>query len=111
MNWNAEQLRMLRAMGHEVLVRAGTADALLVDAMTGAGAGAAPSGPSARSTIESPVRATADTASFAALHQALRRAAGDRDVSGLMVDLERLRRDPLLKRALWPQLRTLRRSH
>ena len=101
MNWNAEQLRMLRAMGHEVLVLVGAADALPVGAMTGGGA----------ASSEPLVRAPVETASFAALQQALRRAAGDRDVSGLVGDLERLRRDPLLKRALWPQLRALRRSH
>jgi hypothetical protein len=45
-----------------------------------------------------------------ALRQALRRAAGDRDIDGLVEDIERLRREPALKRALWSRLRTLRRS-
>ena len=53
----------------------------------------------------------ANATNFPALQQALCRAAGEQDVSGLIDDLERLRRDPALKRALWPTLRTLRRSH
>lgn len=53
----------------------------------------------------------ANATNFPALQQALRRAAGDRDVSGLIDDLERLRREPALKRELWPKLRALRRSH
>jgi hypothetical protein len=101
MNWSTEQRRILQAMGHEVLVRAGTAEALPPAETTGAGV----------VTSDAPARATANPPGFATLQRALRRAAGDRDVSGLVGDLERLRRDPLLKRALWPQLRALRRSH
>lgn len=44
-----------------------------------------------------------------ALLEALRHAAGGRDVADLVADLERLRREPALKRALWPRLRALRR--
>jgi hypothetical protein len=40
---------------------------------------------------------------------ALSRAAGGRDLGALALDLERLRREPALKRALWPRLRALRR--
>jgi uncharacterized membrane protein YccC len=43
------------------------------------------------------------------LLEALRRAAGGRDIGELVADLERLRREPALKRALWPRLRALRR--
>ena len=43
------------------------------------------------------------------LLEALRRAAGGRDVADLVADIERLRREPALKRALWPRLRALRR--
>jgi hypothetical protein len=54
-----------------------------------------------------PPRASA--ASVAAFAAALRRAAGGGDVSALVDDLDRLRRDPAAKRALWPRLRALRR--
>jgi hypothetical protein len=43
--------------------------------------------------------------------EALRRAAGGADVAALAGDLEKLRQQPALKRALWPRLRALRRSH
>ena len=101
MNWSTEQLQMLRAMGHEVLVRAGAVEPLAVEAPTSAGAASG----------DVVARGAVDPAMFGALQLALRRAAGDRDVTGLVGDLERLRRDPLLKRALWPRLRALRRSH
>jgi hypothetical protein len=42
---------------------------------------------------------------------AIARAAGGRDLAALALDLEGLRRQPALKRALWPQLRRLRRGH
>ena len=45
------------------------------------------------------------------LSEALQRAAAGRDVSGLVGDIDALRRDPLKKRALWPRLRALRRTH
>jgi hypothetical protein len=45
------------------------------------------------------------------LAAALARAAGGRDLSALALDLERLRLEPALKRALWPRLRALRREH
>jgi hypothetical protein len=45
------------------------------------------------------------------LHSALRRAAGGADLASLSVDLARLRREPALKRALWPRLRALRRAN
>lgn len=41
---------------------------------------------------------------------ALRRAAGNADVTNVLPDLDALRRDPLLKRALWPKLRALRKA-
>lgn len=99
MNWSAEQLRMLDAMGFEVMVRANVG--VSVEAVTQPIASASQPMPGM------PVNA----ADFAVLLQALRRAAGDRDVSALIDDIARLRREPLLKRALWPQLRALRRSH
>jgi len=101
MNWSAEQQGMLSAMGYQLLVRAPTAAAQLADGATGVGSAAAESG----------AGNSAGVADHPALRQALRRAAGDQDVSGLIHDLERLRREPALKRALWPQLRALRRNH
>jgi hypothetical protein len=98
MNWNAEQQRMLGAMGFELMVQATMAASSAVALSFAASASnGAPAGPTA--------------ADFPELLRALRRAAGDQDVSGLVDDLERLRREPALKRALWPRLRALRRSH
>jgi hypothetical protein len=99
MNWSAEQLRMLDAMGLDVMV------------LASAGTQTQPvSQPTASADTAMP-GVPANAADFAVLLQALRRAAGDRDVSALIDDIARLRREPLLKRALWPQLRALRRSH
>lgn len=100
MSWSAEQQGMLNAMGYQLLVRTPTATPF-VDGAIGAG----PAVP------EPGVKDAAGSETHAALRQALRRAAGDQDVSGLVHDLERLRREPALKRALWPRLRALRRSH
>ena len=45
------------------------------------------------------------------LMQALRRAAGGRELAGLALPpLDRLRGDAAAKRALWPRLRALRRG-
>ena len=99
MNWSAEQQRLLDAMGYQLMVMAAVGEAPR--------AGVAPVVPS----IPGAAALAADVGRFPDLERALRRAAGDRDVSGLIDDLERLRREPALKRALWPRLRTLRRSH
>jgi len=53
----------------------------------------------------------APAAAGSRLSEALQRAAAGRDVSALVNDLDALRRDPLKKRALWPRLRALRRTH
>ena len=93
MSWSAEQQRLLGAMGYQLMVRA----------PVGAAARVAPAAPAAAPA--------AGGANFPDLQRALRRAAGDRDLAGLVDDLDRLRREPALKRALWPVLRALRRSH
>ena len=100
MNWTAEQQRLLGAMGYELMARV------------------APGSPARQPPRPGPVADTVDAletsavaASFPELERALRRAAGDRDVSELVIDLARLRREPALKRAIWPTLRALRRSH
>ncbi len=66
--------------------------------------------PAAAPAVAPAAVAASNAASFPELRQALRRAAGNRDIEGLVEDLERLRREPSLKRALWAKLRTLRRS-
>ena len=78
MNWSAEQQRLLRALGHDLLVHG---------------------------------MAAASTDTHHKLMDAISRAAGGSDVSALIGDIGRLRREPALKRALWPRLRALRRSH
>jgi hypothetical protein len=91
MNWSADQLRWLRALGHEPMVLRPPGAELVREAP--ARSEAAPTGAAA-------------TGAFAA---ALARAAGGRDLAALALDLEGLRRDPASKRALWPKLRALRR--
>jgi len=110
MNWSAEQQRLLGAMGYELMVRV-TPGELLRTGVRGQAAAAVTAAVSAvtAAKVVAP-GAAADVALFPALQQALRRAAGDRDIAGLVSDLERLRREPALKRALWPTLRALRRS-
>jgi hypothetical protein len=104
MNWSAQQHRLLQALGYEVLVP-GRPEA------TPAATSAA-SAPAVRAASDRPARAPADAkpAVPARLIEALRRAAGGADPLALVDDLDRLRREPALKRALWPRLRALRRS-
>jgi hypothetical protein len=106
-NWNGEQLRILRELGHEPM--------LLVSSMP-PDAGAAASRDSGVRAEQSrltaaPVSGSAAGAAESRLAAAIARAAGGRDVSALALDLQRLRLEPALKRALWPQLRALRREH
>jgi len=100
MSWNDEQQRILRALGHEVLMP------------VGAVAASAPASPSmvVAQPEAPPMRRDASEA-LAVLAAALTRAAGGRDLSALALDLVRLRGEPALKRALWPRLRALRREH
>jgi hypothetical protein len=115
---------MHAAMGYEPMQRRGAWGAGLppgatpddaprsapsVDARTAPRAAPAPRTAPAMPTPApaSPPRASA--ASAAAFAAALRRAAGGTDISTLVDDLDRLRRDPAAKRALWPRLRALRR--
>lgn len=115
MNWSAEQQRLLQAMGYELMAH-GTQwpAAAPIAAAAPASARREPTrghGPAAPAAPGSSDRPTPGGAPTARLLEALRRAAGGGDVSGLVDDLDRLRREPALKRALWPRLRTLRRSH
>ena len=114
MNWSPEQQRLLRALGHELMVHgvAWPTSVAETEASTPARSAKpirkAPPAPSA-----TPAAATTAPAhdGIERLHEALRRAAGGGDISALIEDLERLRREPALKRALWPRLRAMRRSH
>lgn len=83
--WTAEQERALAALGY-------TLYALAPVLPMSEGQATAPSG-----------------STDGRLWQALLRAAGAADLSGLAIDLEALRRDPSRKRALWPRLRSLSR--
>ena len=109
MSWSAEQLRLLRALGHEPMRLATPADfAPAASSPVGAAFGPDPSvqgeaGPSRQNA--------APTNQGERLLAEIARAAGGRDLAALALDLERLRREPALKRALWPRLRALRREH
>ena len=105
MSWDAQQLRILRALGHEPM--------LLAASMPASPVGAAFSRDCAIGFEEQSRLKAAPTSSGtnSGLAAAILRAAGGRDLSALAIDFERLRREPALKRALWPRLRALRREH
>lgn len=87
MSWNPAQQAMLEAMGYTVYRHAGAEV-------------------KASAATTAPVGGDEDR-----LLQALRRAAGGRDLASLALpSLARLRGDAGAKRALWPRLRALRRS-
>jgi hypothetical protein len=114
MNWSAEQSRLLDALGYERLER-GRPEPRLIREQTPAPARAQQASPARAAAAPTPrvapPPAPAEPASTARLLEAVRRAANGADPSSLIDDLDRLRRDPALKRALWPRLRALRRSH
>ena len=91
MSWSPQQQAMLGAMGYALYRQAGASPV-----PPAAPADAAP--------------AAAAVASGDRLMQALQRAAGGRELSGLALPpLEALRSDPAAKRRIWPVLRALRR--
>lgn len=93
MSWSPQQQAMLSAMGYTLYREAGAPVA-------------APSAPPAKAADAAREYAGAG----ARLMQALQRAAGGRDLSGLALPpLETLRSGAAAKRALWPVLRALRR--
>lgn len=98
MSWNPHQHRLLTALGYTVyrqISPAATTVAMASDAVP--------------PTIAASM-VTADAG--ATLLQALRKAANGRDIAALALPpIEQLRRDPAAKRALWPQLRALRKHH
>ena len=107
MNWSPEQHRLLGAMGYQLLVRVdrsmapggSTRAAMAATSAVPAAAGVAPAAASYGTPAE-----------FPALRAALARAAGGADIDALISDLELLRLQPSVKRALWPRLRAMRRS-
>ena len=103
--WTPQQREWLQAMGHDVLVLAGT------EAMAMAELAAPPSGrplPAATAPRSPTVAAAGD----GPMLRAMQRAAGRRDLGDLpwLPDPATLRGDAAAKRALWPRLRTLRRK-
>ena len=90
--WSAEQQRLLAALGVPLFVRAPD-----------------PAAARAQEAAAALANDLADPA-FAALRAALERAAGNRNLAGLLLDLRRVRASGAAKRALWPALRALRRS-
>jgi len=91
-SWSDGQLRILRELGHEPMLLASRVEAVAAVALVEEG------------------QARPKPAATEQLAAAIARAAGGRDLAGLALDFERLRREPALKRALWPRLRALRRA-
>jgi hypothetical protein len=92
MSWSPQQQAMLSAMGYTLYREAG----------------AAPAAPPVTVAEGAPARGHA--AAGDRLMQALQRAAGGRDLSGLSLPpLDALRSSAAAKRRLWPALRALRR--
>lgn len=89
--WSPEQRRLLGAMGYTLMERPGPREA------------------TPASVVAMPTMASA-AGTFDRLRDALLRASAGKDISGLIGDIDSLRRDPKQKRALWPQLRALRRN-
>ena len=87
--WSAEQQRLLAALGVPLMVRAATAATAVMEQASGHGT---------------------DDAAYAPLRAALERAAGNRNLAALLLDLRRVRASGAEKRALWPALRALRRG-
>jgi hypothetical protein len=90
--WNGEQQRLLRAMGYVLYART-----------------SAPEPTPAALPMANSVEAA--TTGLSRLLSSLQLAAMGRDVSALIADLTTLRGNARAKRALWPKLRALRRSH
>jgi hypothetical protein len=88
--WNGEQQRLLQAMGYVLYTRT-----------------SAPTSMPAALPMTNPV----ETATADRLLRSLQLAAMGRDVSALIADPAELRGNARAKRALWPKLRALRRSH
>ncbi|MEI2453991.1 hypothetical protein [Lysobacter firmicutimachus] len=108
--WSAQQREWLQAMDHSVLSLAGDAAEAVppmeprASAASAVGAVAAP--PAKVASAGAPAL---DSPLLRNLLRAARRSPGDAAVLALF-DAAALRGDPRAKRALWPQLRALRRG-
>ncbi|MGN7918340.1 hypothetical protein [Lysobacter sp. 22409] len=117
--WSAEQREWLQAMGHSVMKLASDkveevpvvereASAPVAQVASTEAVASAPRSEPARPVA--PARASgADSALLRAVLRAARRGADDPAVLALF-DAQALRGDAAAKRALWPQLRALRRG-
>lgn len=113
MSWSAEQQRLLGAMGYTLFQRAAPGPATMPQPvpMPNVATSRAPARQMPTSIADSASVRVQPAGNVNKLLAALQQAALGQDVSALVEDLAALRRDPLKKRALWPQLRTLRRAH
>ena len=115
--WSAEQTQWLQAMGHQVwtLPAADAPPAQATTTIQEAAALLKPAPPERTGRPRqgsAPPRASAPAAQgrlMQAILRAANRAAGDLAVSALLSDPSTLRGNAAAKRALWPQLRRLRR--
>ncbi|WP_064745914.1 alanine acetyltransferase [Lysobacter firmicutimachus] len=109
--WSAQQREWLQAMGHSVLSLAGDAAEAVPPMEPRASAASAVGGavavPAAKAA--SAGAPALDSPLLRNLLRAARRSPGDAAVLALF-DAAALRGDPRAKRALWPQLRALRRG-
>lgn len=101
--WSSEQREWLQALGYDVLMRA----------PAGAEGPAEPleeRGAAAKTGAAVPVRrASSASPLLRALAQAARRSEQDSEFLAALPDLGTLRGNPAARRALWPQLRALRK--
>ena len=100
--WSAGQQKLLSAMGYALYARPGVGAA--VETVAG-------KAESSGITVAAPPVSNTKEAGASRLLASLHRFAGDADLAALVPDVTKLRRDPQLKRALWPKLRALRRPH
>ncbi len=102
--WTAQQREWLRALGHDVFVPVASAAAgARVEEARATPAAAAPATPATRG------RAPAAGALLRALARAAAREETDEELRRVLPDLATLHGNPAARRALWPQLRALRK--
>lgn len=104
--WSAQQRAWLQALGHELLVVAPAPEAEAPAQAAPAAAYRSGARPSAGTDPAAPV---ADSPLLQALARAAGRAPHDPDFLRALPNLAVLRGNPAARRALWPQLRALRR--
>lgn len=96
--WSSEQREWLQALGYDVLMLAPAGAEGPAEPLEERGAAGAPV---RRVSSASPL--------LRALAQAARRSEQDSEFLAALPDLATLRRNPAARRALWPQLRALRK--